>query len=91
MGWHSDDEPVLGPTPTIASVSLGAERRFRIRCRRDHACFDLVLEHGSLLLMSGTSQRDYQHSVPKTAKPTHERINLTFRTIEVSDVKRSEG
>ncbi len=90
MGWHSDDEPVLGATPTIASVSLGAARRFRIRRRLDRACFDLVLEHGSLLVMSGTSQREYQHSVPKTAKPTHERINLTFRTIEVSDVKRSE-
>ncbi len=91
MGWHSDDEPVLGPTPMIASISLGATRRFRIRRRQDHACYDLDLEHGSLLLMSGNSQRDYQHGVPKTAKPVAERINLTFRMIEVSDVKRSEG
>ncbi len=84
MGWHSDDEPVLGAAPTIVSVSLGAARRFRIRRRRDRACFDLVLEPGSLLLMSGLSQRDYQHSVPKTAKAVGERINLTFRMIEVS-------
>ena len=82
MGWHSDDEPELGPEPVIASLSLGAPRRFLFRLRKDHSVkHELLLEHGSLLIMRGHTQRDWQHSLPKTAKPVGERINLTFRRI----------
>lgn len=82
MGWHSDDEPELGPEPVIASLSLGAARRFLLRRRDDHAVkHSLVLEPGSLLVMRGVSQRDWRHALPRTARPVGPRINLTFRRI----------
>lgn len=85
MGWHSDDEPELGTEPVIASVSLGAERRFLLKRRdglveRQH----LVLTHGSLLLMAGRTQHEWLHCLPRTARPVGERINLTFRWIQAS-------
>lgn len=82
MGWHSDDEPELGPEPLIASISLGATRRFLMRHRRDPALrLALELPPGSLLLMGGPTQRHWKHSLPRTARPVGERINLTFRRI----------
>ncbi|HUF96486.1 MAG TPA: alpha-ketoglutarate-dependent dioxygenase AlkB [Ilumatobacter sp.] len=83
VAWHSDDEPELGQAPVIASVSLGATRRFQLRRRDDHAVrHELDLRHGSLLMMRGDTQHVWEHQVPKTAKPTAPRINLTFRTIQ---------
>lgn len=83
MGWHSDDEVSLGPQPVIASLSLGATRRFllRHRCRRDLKTLDLVLEHGSLLIMAADTQCHWRHAVPKTRQPVMPRINLTFRRV----------
>lgn len=84
MGWHSDDEPELGPRPVIASLSLGAPRRFLLRHRdreRGERSCGLVLEHGSLLLMTGDSQRLFQHSLPRSRQAVGLRINLTFRRI----------
>lgn len=82
MGWHSDDEPELGPRPVIASVSLGAERRFLLKPRGGGAAVGLSLPHGSLLVMSGETQSRCRHALPATAKPVGERINLTFRRIQ---------
>lgn len=82
MGWHSDDEPELGSQPLIASLSLGATRRFLLRRRDDHSIrLAIELEAGSLLLMAGDTQRYWQHALPRTARPVGERINLTFRQI----------
>lgn len=82
MGWHSDDEPELGAQPLIASVSLGATRRFAFKHRDDAALKQtLELGHGDLLVMSGDTQRYYKHALPRTARPVGERINLTFRQI----------
>lgn len=82
MGWHSDNEPELGPAPVIASVSLGAPRRFLLRRRDDHSKkAEVLLDHGDLLVMGGQTQRHYQHSLPKSARPLAERLNLTFRWI----------
>ncbi len=83
MGWHSDDESELGENPLIASLSLGATRRFCMRPRKGVVGekMELLLEGGSLLLMQGDFQKCWQHSIPKTAKPTGGRINLTFRWI----------
>lgn len=81
-GWHSDDEKELGKNPTIASVSLGHERYFHLRNKEDKSLkHKLLLEHGSLLLMQGTTQHHWQHQIAKTSKPIGERINLTFRVI----------
>lgn len=82
MGFHADDEPELGPDPIIASVSLGAPRRFLIRHRREkrgEASIALDLGHGSLLVMGGTTQRFYRHAVPKRQGAAGARLNLTFR------------
>lgn len=79
MGWHADDERELGPV--IASVSLGATRGFRLRHNCTRQSLTLPLEHGSLLIMSGTTQRFWQHAIPKTKRHVGERINLTFRQV----------
>ncbi|TWT21208.1 alpha-ketoglutarate-dependent dioxygenase AlkB [Luteimonas marina] len=82
MGWHSDDEPELGERPMIASLSLGAARRFVLKHRRDPGrklAFELT--NGSLLVMRGDTQEAYRHALPRTAKPVGPRINLTFRRI----------
>ena len=81
-GWHSDDEKELGTNPVIASVSLGQERYFHLRLKKlKDLKHKILLEHGSLLLMSGQTQHYWQHQIPKTMRPTGERINLTFRVI----------
>jgi alkylated DNA repair dioxygenase AlkB len=84
MGWHADDEPELGEQPTIASVSLGQARTFRIRPHSGGASRAMCLEHGSLLVMSGPSQSDWQHAIPRSRKPLGLRVNLTFRNIRSS-------
>ncbi len=82
MGWHSDSEAELGPQPSIASLSLGATRRFVLKQRRDPSLkLALDLPPGSLLVMRGDTQRHYRHALPRTAKPVGTRINLTFREI----------
>lgn len=81
-GWHADDEPELGDNPAIASLSLGQERIFHLKHRYDKSLkYKILLEHGSLLLMLGSTQHNWLHQIPKTAKPIKERINLTFRVI----------
>ena len=82
MGMHSDAEPELGPRPFIASLSLGATRRFQMRHRKlKEPRLDLALESGSLLLMRGTLQQNFRHGVPKQRDVAAPRINLTFRRI----------
>lgn len=81
VGWHSDDERDMGSRPVIASVSLGASRVFRVRPRSGGKSKGLLLQHGSLLVMWGDSQRMFKHSVPKTDQRLGERINLTYRHI----------
>lgn len=81
MGWHSDDEPELGPRPVIASLSLGATRRFALKPRGEGDRLMLDLPHGSLLVMAGDTQSRYRHALPATARPVSERVNLTFRRI----------
>jgi len=79
MGYHSDNEPELGDRPAIASVSLGARRTFLLRHRTSRERWSWELGEGDLLLMTGESQSDYAHAVPKTARPIGARMNLTFR------------
>ena len=82
-GWHADDEKELGTNPVIASVSLGQERVFHLRNKKDNSLkYKILLEHGSLLLMAGETQHFWQHQIPKTAKVIGERINLTYRVIK---------
>lgn len=82
-GWHADNEKELGINPVIASVSFGAERTFQLKHNSDLSLKkSIVLEHGSLLLMKGTTQQYWKHQIPKTSKPTGPRINLTFRVIK---------
>jgi len=84
MGFHADDEPELGSRPVIASLSLGAERRFVLkhRHRTDIDDVSLALSSGSLLLMKGATQANWKHGVPRTARACGPRVNLTFRTIQ---------
>ena len=79
MSWHSDDEACFGNNPTIASISLGAERRFLFRHKQTKQTVEVFLENGSLLVMKDTTQTNWLHSLPKTTKVATSRINLTFR------------
>ena len=81
MGWHSDDEAVNGPNPVIASIILGAERRFDFRHKQSREMISAVLPHGSLLVMSGACQTFWLHRIAKTTRQTEPRINVTFRTL----------
>ena len=86
MGEHADDEPELGPSRDdvrIASISLGAPRRFVLRHRRTRRVHAFVLGEGSLLVMGGTTQRYFRHHLPRTRSPIGPRMNLTFRVIRV--------
>jgi alkylated DNA repair dioxygenase AlkB len=87
MGEHADDEPELGPSPDdvrIASVSLGALRRFVLRHRRTRLVHPWQLGEGSLLVMGGTTQRHFRHHLPRTRLPVGPRMNLTFRVISTA-------
>lgn len=82
-GWHSDDEKELGTDPVIASISLGQDRFFHLRHKKNKQLkHKLLLQHGSLLLMGGKTQHYWHHQLPKTAKPIGKRINLTFRSLK---------
>lgn len=82
ISWHTDAEKELGKNPIIASVNFGAERIFQLKHMRTQERIDIPLRHGSLLIMLGELQHNWQHQVPKTKKVIGERINLTFRTIK---------
>ncbi len=82
MGWHRDNEKSLGPQPVIGSVSFGAARYFHFKHTKNKDLrVKTVLTDGSFLLMAGDTQEHWYHSVPKTARVTAARINITFRTI----------
>lgn len=82
MGWHSDDEPELVQTAPIASLSLGAERKFSFKHKTDKTNASLILENGSVLIMHAPTQTFWNHSLVKTTRPVGPRINLTFRAIQ---------
>jgi alkylated DNA repair dioxygenase AlkB len=79
MGWHSDNESELQFNGSIASLSLGAERKFMFKHKESKKVITLYLEHGSLLLMQGSIQQHWQHQLPAMANVETSRINLTFR------------
>lgn len=81
MAWHSDDEAALGRNTIIASLSLGAERRFLLRHKTTGETVSVLLQHGSLLVMKGETQTFWRHSIPKSTAIHAPRVNLTFRTI----------
>lgn len=81
MAWHSDDEKSLGLNTCIASLSFGAERTFSLKHKATGNIVSQILEHGSLLIMKGSTQSNWLHCLPKTKKVTQPRVNLTFRTI----------
>jgi alkylated DNA repair dioxygenase AlkB len=91
MGMHRDAEPELGRAPVVASLSLGAARRFTLRHRKGpaHGSLDLALESGSLLVMLGSTQSTYRHGLPKQPAVVAPRINLTFRLVRSADGKVS--
>jgi alkylated DNA repair dioxygenase AlkB len=79
VGWHSDNEASLVKNATIASYSLGATRIFRFKHKKTKQNVEIMLENGSLLVMSGPTQAYWLHALPKSTNVTEPRINLTFR------------
>ena len=83
MAYHSDSEKMLKKNGAIASLSLGAERKFSFKHKENKQRIDIVLENGSLLVMKKGTQTNWLHRLPPTKKVNSPRINLTFRTIEL--------
>tara|TARA_Y100001934_G_C12148237_1_gene675994 strand:- start:241 stop:894 length:654 start_codon:yes stop_codon:yes gene_type:complete len=85
MGWHQDNEPELGQHPVIASISLGGVRRFVLRHLYSEKLrmIECKPQHGSLIVMRGSTQNLWQHAVPKTMRTTEPRLNLTFRFVSI--------
>lgn len=86
LGWHADDEPELGPAPLIASLSFGQPRRFRFRLKRpwrdaEPKVWEFILGPGDLLIMSGFTQRFFEHQAPADPAASDPRLNLTFRRV----------
>ena len=81
MGYHADDERELGEQPIIASLSLGATRKFVFKHKKTQDKVELYLESGQLIVMHGETQNFWKHSITKTKKVTTGRISLTFRQI----------
>ena len=81
MGYHADDERELGEQPVIASLSLGATRKFVFKHKKTQDKVELYLESGQLIVMHGETQNFWKHSITKTKKVTTGRISLTFRQI----------
>ena len=81
MGYHADDERELGEQPIIASLSLGATRKFVFKHKKTQDKVELYLESGQLIVMHGDTQSFWKHSITKTKKVTTGRISLTFRQI----------
>jgi alkylated DNA repair dioxygenase AlkB len=84
VAWHADDEPALGTNPVIASVSLGARRRFILRRREGGQKETFTLGEGDLVVMHGATQRLWVHAVPKQRAVTDSRVNLTFRRYDLT-------
>ncbi len=87
VSWHGDNERELGKQPVVASVSLGATRKFQLKPSKAHSqprlpMVALDVDHGDLLVMAGQTQQRWLHCIPKTSKPVGARINLTFRRIK---------
>ena len=85
MGWHSDDEKELDPLSPIASLSLGAQRKFAFRHKKDKETISLFLGNGSALVMHPPTQEYWQHALLKSKTASDIRINLTFRKINIRD------
>lgn len=83
MAWHSDDEKMLNRHGSIASLSLGAERKFAFKHKQDQQLVSLILEHGSLLEMKDETQTYWLHRLPPTTLVKRPRVNLTFRQMAV--------
>ncbi len=81
MAWHSDGEKDLKKHGAIGSMSFGAERKFAFKHKKTQEKVELILEHGSLLVMKDQTQDFWLHRLPPTKKFFKERVNLTFRTI----------
>ena len=81
MAWHSDGEKDLKRNGAIGSLSFGAERKFAFKHKQTKETISLILEHGSLLVMKGSTQSNWLHRLPPTKLIKKERVNLTFRTI----------
>ena len=84
MGYHADDEKELGDQPIIASLSLGATRKFVFKHKKTQDKVELYLESGQLIVMHGDTQKYWKHSITKTKTVDEGRISLTFRQMALN-------
>lgn len=83
MGWHADNEKCMKKGAAIASLSIGAERKFSFKHKSTKQTVHTLLENGSVLVMQGATQGNWLHALPKSTKTNQPRVNLTFRVFEI--------
>lgn len=87
IGYHCDDEKELGDDASIIGVSLGSERDFKFKAKKDfypqklESDLTMVLHHGSIVAMNDPTNKYWMHSIPKRSSVKKPRISLTFRYI----------
>jgi alkylated DNA repair dioxygenase AlkB len=80
VAWHGDRNRLVMSRPLVATVSLGARRRFLLRPRgTSRALHRLEPGHGDLVVMGGECQAEWEHTVPKTAQRVGARMSVTIR------------
>lgn len=84
IGAHADDEEDIVAGSPIAAISLGATRRLVFLDREGKRAAEVVLEHGSLLVMAGETQKHFKHAIPAQPSVRAPRVSLTFRSIRSS-------
>jgi alkylated DNA repair dioxygenase AlkB len=85
VAWHGDTIGRGAREDTlVAIVSFGSPRSLLLRPRTGGASRSFRLGHGDLLVMGGSCQRTWEHSVPKTAQPVGPRVSIQFRPAGVA-------
>ncbi|MFN8051638.1 MAG: alpha-ketoglutarate-dependent dioxygenase AlkB [Acidimicrobiales bacterium] len=80
VAFHRDrDLRTTDADTLVAIVTLGSRRPFRVRPFGGGASFDLAPASGDLVVMGGRCQRDWEHGVPKTARPVGARLSASWR------------
>ena len=80
VAWHGDRNRLVMTRPMVATVSLGARRKFLLRRRgTSKTLHRLEPGHGDLVVMGGECQTEWEHTVPKTKQPVGARMSVTIR------------
>ena len=79
VAWHGDRHRHHVSDPVVAIISVGSPRPLKLRPRGGGTSVSWKLGAGDLFVMGGSCQHDWEHCVPKRARPVGPRLSITFR------------